>query len=95
MLIVAVEFRVNPDKRETFTAMAKALTPPTLAEEGCLFFEFWADLDNTGRFTVLEGWESEQHLEAHRDTPHVAVFREASAELGLENMDIRRYPVCK
>lgn len=93
MLIVAVEFRVTPDKCEAFAEMAKALTSPTLAEDGCRFFEFWADLDNTGRFTALESWESEQHLEEHRNTPHVAEFREASADLGLESMDIRRYPV--
>jgi len=94
MLIVAVEFRVTQDKREAFAVVAKALTPPTLAEDGCLFFEFWPDLDNTGRFTVLEGWEGERHLDAHRDTPHVAVFREASAELSLESMDIKCFPVC-
>ena len=93
MLIVTVEFRVTPDRCKAFAAMAKALTPPTLAEDGCHSFECWADLDNTGRFTVLEGWESEQHLDAHQSTPHVAIFREASAELGLDSMDIRRYPV--
>ena len=93
MLIVAVEFRVTPDKVEAFTSMAKALTGPTLAEDGCHFFEFWADLDNTGRFTAFESWESEQHLEEHRNTPHVAAFREASAELGIEGMDIKRYAV--
>jgi len=78
MLIVAVEFRVTADKRQAFTAMAKALTSPTLTEDGYHFFEFRADLDNTGRFAPLESWESEHHLEEHRNTPHVAAFRETS-----------------
>lgn len=95
MLIVAVQFRVTPDKREAFADMAKALTVPALAEDGCHFFGFWADLDNTGRSTALEDWETAQHLEAHGNTPHAAVFREASADLGLESMEIKRYPLSR
>lgn len=91
MLIVAVEFRVTPDKRMTFAALARDLEGPTRQEDGCRFFEFWSDLDETGRFLVFEGWESMAHLEVHRETAHVAVFKSGATALGIESMEAQRW----
>jgi len=85
MLLVAVEFRVAPENRRRFGEAAAALTGPTGEEEGCLFFEFWSDLDGAGRFLVHEGWESAAHLERHRDTVHVAAFKASAGEI-IEGM---------
>jgi quinol monooxygenase YgiN len=91
MLIVAVEFRMAPDTRDAFLALARELTGPTRAEEGCDTFEFWGDLDDPGRFFLFEIWESERHLEAHRDTPHVAAFKAGIADLGLDAVETQRF----
>ena len=91
MLIIAGHFTVEPDKQEAFAAAAKELCAETLKEEGVSFYEFWADLDGSGRYSVLELWESEAHLEAHLETPHVKGFQARGEELGMGNVDIKRY----
>ena len=81
MLLVAVEFRVAPDHRTQFAESAAALTGFTREEPGCAFFEFWEDLDRSGRFLVYEGWNSAEDLVVHRQTPHVGAFKEALGAL--------------
>ncbi len=91
MLLIAGEFRVTPDKSEAFADLARTLSAATRREEGCDAFEFWADLDGSGRFGLFERWASPDHLLAHRETPHVAAFKEGMATLGIESVRIDRY----
>jgi len=90
MLLVAVGFRVSPERRADFEVLAGALQDATRREDGCRFFEFWSDLDGSGRYLAYEGWESPGHLVAHRGTPHVAAFKDGITELGVE-MHADRY----
>ena len=91
MLLVAVRFDVDPGRREEFEALAAEVSAATRAEDGCRCFEFWSDLDRSGRYLLAEGWESAGHLVAHRDTPHVARFKEALAGLGISSVATHRY----
>ncbi len=93
MIIIAGHFTVAPDKQEAFAAAAKELRAATLEEEGVHFYEFWADLDASGRYSVLELWDSEELLEAHLQTPHVKAFQAKGDEIGMENADLKRYVV--
>jgi quinol monooxygenase YgiN len=90
MLLVAVEFRVDPEDRTAFDALARRLQEASRREDGCRFFEIWSDLDRTGRYLAYEGWESPGHLVRHRETPHVARFKDGIGELGVA-MDANRY----
>jgi quinol monooxygenase YgiN len=90
MLLVAVEFRVSPGHRSEFETLAGALQEASRREDGCRFFEFWSDLDGSGRYLAYEGWESPGHLVAHRSTAHVAEFKDGIAALGAE-MRAERY----
>ena len=91
MLIIAGHFTVKPETQAAFAAAAKELAAETMKEDGVSFYEFWADLDGSGRYSVLELWESEEHLERHLETPHVKGFQARGDELGMENVDIKRY----
>jgi len=91
MLLVAVEFRVEPDRAGEFSDAARDLSDPTRRETGCRRFEFWADLEGSGRFLVFEEWAGADDLRAHRETPHVAAFREAVSGLGAEMVRVARY----
>ena len=91
MLIIAGHFTVVPGKEEAFAAAAKELRAETMKEDGVTFYEFWADLDGSGRYSVLELWENEEHLERHLQTPHVKAFQARGDELGMENVDLKRY----
>ena len=81
MIIVAGTVAVPPDRHEALAAAIAEITSPTRAEDGCLEFAFWADLEQRGRFHVFELWAAPEHLAAHRATPHLLAFRDARARL--------------
>ena len=91
MLVVAVEFEVASAGHARFIAAAKQMAAATRAESGCVFFEFWTDLDGDGRFHLFEGWKDPAALLSHRAEPHTAAFKEGLAGLGAEIVGVRRY----
>ena len=82
MLIVAGTIPVIPEKIEEAKAVATVMAKATQAEEGCLEYHFYSNVENPETFLVFERWESEAALAAHSDTPHMAEFRSKIAEFG-------------
>jgi len=93
MLIVAGPLSVSPEAHAAFLDAAAAVVPPTLAEDGCLEYAFWADPGRPGHFLVFEEWESEAHLDAHLQAPHLKAFQATLAKIGLRGAAVRRYLV--
>ena len=91
MMVVTGHFTVPPEEQQVFADAEP--TAGTLRDPGCLFCEFSTDLDGSGRFSVLEAWETEDHLDAHLFTPHLAAFRTRRAEIGMQDESINRYVV--
>lgn len=87
MLHVIARIDVLPGKMEEFTKLFKANVPNVLAEEGCYRYEPCVDLScelysgDENAFTVLETWESIEHLKAHLATAHMVKFAEDAASL--------------
>jgi quinol monooxygenase YgiN len=90
MIIVAGTFTVPPEQHEAMVEAIGDLVAPTRAESGCLDFEFWADLQQRGRFHVFELWAGEAPFAAHLATPHLGAFREARVRLGAQ-FSLRRF----
>ena len=77
--IVAAEGRAEALK-EAFAACARG----THAEEGCLTYALHQDNANPLHFVLLERWRSQEDLDAHMTTPHVAdLFAFAGTEGNL------------
>jgi len=93
MLIVAGPLFVDPEAHAAFLDAAATVVPPTLAEDGCLEYAFWADPGRPGHFLVFEEWESEAHLDAHLRAPHLKAFQATLAKIGLRGAAVRRYLV--
>jgi len=91
MIVAAATFSVPPDRHEALVRAALEITTPSRAEEGCVEYEFWADLQQPGRFHVFEAWATQEAFERHLGTPHLKAFREARARLGVLSFDLHRY----
>lgn len=81
MIHVVAYREVLPGCMEKFLKILMENLPNVLAEEGCLRYEpcFDAaegpDADKTGTgITFVETWESEEHLQAHLKTAHMAAY---------------------
>jgi quinol monooxygenase YgiN len=93
MLVIAGHIRIDPSKREAATAAAVDVMEATRREKGCLAYTFSADLHDEGLIHIFEEWESQDALDAHFKSPHMANFQKAIPNLGVKEMKIRRYEV--
>ena len=90
MIHVVADLRATPGNREKLVEAFKALLPEVYAEEGCIYYEpatgVSAGLDpepdvDEDVVTMIERWESVEHLKVHLDAPHMHAFREKNAGL--------------
>ena len=93
MLVIAGHIRIDPAKREAAVAAADDVMEATRREKGCLAYTFSADLHDEGLIHLFEEWDSQDALDAHFKTPHMATFQAAIPGLGVKEMKIRRYEV--
>jgi len=82
MLAMWVKVRVKPEARERFL---QAIEVDALGSErdepGCLCFNVLHDLQDPNVYYFFEVYRDEAALEAHRATPHYAVWRAAADTL--------------
>ena len=95
LLIVAGDIEIDPAHRDRATEAATRMMAATRQEEGCLEYTIAADIDDAGRFVILEKWASPAALEAHFATPHMAEFQGAMAGLGIRRLDVKRYEIAR
>lgn len=90
MIHVVATLTIDPTRREDFLSAFAALTPLVRAEEGCLEYGLTEDqptdipvqqLVGDAAVVVVEKWESVPHLEAHLAAPHMAAYREQTADI--------------
>ena len=63
----------------------------TLAEDGCSVYAYSEDLLSPGLIHIAETWRDMDALKAHFKAPHIAVWREASAALGIHDRDLSMF----
>ena len=82
MIHVVARMELNPGCQEEMLAIMKDLVPVVRAEDGCITYNPCLDKDGNEIFlTIVEAWESEEHLKAHLDSTHMAEYREAVKDL--------------
>lgn len=89
MINVVATVQVREGKRSEFIDLFKTIVPLVKAEKGCIEYfpaiDFPTDLPpqemNENDVTILEKWESMDHLMAHMATPHMAEHMEKEKDL--------------
>ncbi|MGA1198815.1 MAG: putative quinol monooxygenase [Candidatus Latescibacterota bacterium] len=85
MIHVIATIEVVPGKRDEFIGHFNDNVPNVLAEDGCLAYGPTVDLETDlavqiplrdNVVTIVEQWESLDHLKAHIVAPHMATYRE-------------------
>ena len=88
MIIVVGQFRLPANRMdEARPAMAKVMLA-TRAEAGCVQYNYAEDVLDPGLIRVSELWQSRAQLMAHMQTPHMALWIEERAGLGLTERSI-------
>jgi quinol monooxygenase YgiN len=96
MIHVLASIQVKAEAKRAFIELFKANVPNVLAEAGCLEYQPTIDAEtdlptqqcNPSLITVIEKWESLDHLKAHLEAPHMQTFREAATDY-IENVELK------
>ncbi len=68
MLIRIVRMTFQPDKVEEFRTIFIESKEKIRAREGCEYLELWQDIHQPEVFVTHSHWQSEDHLNAYRDS---------------------------
>lgn len=97
MIHVIATIDLKPNSREAYLPVLQKNVANVKAEEGCLAYEPAVDIDSglpaqgmvrENVVTIVEAWESLEHLVAHLKTPHMAAYRDAVADY-VENVSVQ------
>ena len=90
-VIVIGQFRIPAQRMPEARPLMAKVMQATRAEDGCIEYNYAEDVLDPGLIRVSEVWASRPHLDAHFKTPHMAVWAQERAELGLTGRDIKIY----
>lgn len=93
MLVIHAEIRVAPGEVETVAAFARPMCEKSEAEEGCHLYAFSVDVSEENLVRITEEWESQEALDAHFQTPHMADFQAGMAGLAGPSVKAMKFMV--
>jgi len=97
MIHVIATIELKPSCKEAYLKVLHDNVKNVKAEAGCLAYEPALDIDSglpvqgalrESVVTIVEAWESLEHLVAHLKTPHMAAYRDAVADY-VENLSVQ------
>ena len=93
MITKWIQFRVAEDSASDFRAELSKIESASRAEAGCVHYAAFQSTDTPALFTVLESWEGAEVFEAHRQSAHIAAFKERCAEMIEEKSGLSLEPL--
>ena len=91
MLLIAGTLRVQADARDAVVAALIDMNAESAKEDGCISYDFSADLVDPTLFHLFEEWESQAHLDAHGASVHMGIFQQTLVNLGSMERSIFIY----
>jgi len=93
MIVLDVKFNLKDGCLDQAVAAMKEVAAETLQENGCAEYRFALPFEDGLPIVLFEEWESQEALNAHFETTHLAAFRAKMEEVLSEPPVIRRYVV--
>ncbi|MGI4750120.1 MAG: putative quinol monooxygenase [Janthinobacterium lividum] len=88
MLTVIAKVTAKTDQIDTIKAALESVLEPVRSEEGCLLYDLHQDIKDKNIFFFYENWDSLEHLEKHRMTPHMVHLGEMIKDLLENHMEV-------
>jgi quinol monooxygenase YgiN len=79
-VVLVVGLRARPKQEKKVLELVLDTRKATLAENGCLAFEFHQSKADAGLFFVYQVWVDDAAVEAHLRAPHIEEFRKRAPE---------------
>lgn len=88
MLNVIAKVTAQVDQTETVKAALNSVLESVRSEEGCLSYDLHQDIKDKNIFFFYENWDSLEHLEKHRMTPHMVELGHQIKDLLEKHMEV-------
>ncbi len=87
-VVVVVVAQAKPGQGDAALAAFAEVAVPTHAEEGCIRYALHRSDSDPDQIVLVERWASRGALDEHLATPHLAEFRQGSADLWAGPMTV-------
>jgi quinol monooxygenase YgiN len=87
MIVVTGRLRIAPENRERFVSIATEMCSRSREEDACSAYRVYADLEQDGRYVIVEQWADDAGLQAHFREPHTGAFMSELPSLLAEPPD--------
>ena len=81
---LVIQIYIRPDSDAKFEAAATKAAKASLADEGCLAYEFHRDLEKQGHYALIERWTGLAALRKHLEKSHTKQILAIFGELGTK-----------
>ena len=93
MLLIVGTVRLPAANLAAARPVMREMVEASRREPGCIEYSYAEDLLDPGLIRVTELWSSQQALEGHFASPHLARWRAAWTDLGIGERSLRSYQV--
>jgi quinol monooxygenase YgiN len=93
MIVVAGTIELDPSKLAEAKKSAVWMMAETRKEPGNISYVFSSSFEDDGIVHVFEEWESQEALDFHFKTPHMAEFQKQMGGFGIKGMQVQKYQV--
>jgi quinol monooxygenase YgiN len=90
-ILVTGTIDLDPANRDAFAAACQQLMAATHQEAGCEHYSFSADLDDPGRFHISERWSTQEEMDAHSASDHLAAFMGQLGGFGVRGASLTKW----
>lgn len=91
MLVLNVFFNVKQQAEEEFVNLLRYMVVESNKESGCRLYQLYRNTADPLSYTLIEHWESQEHLDAHAKTEHWKRFDATVAEYLNSNYEVHLY----
>lgn len=81
MITKKINLTAKVGKESELETLLKEMVVESKPEAGCVTYELYQQKTALGEFFLIEIWESDAHLDAHKLTPHFMKFKQLAPEL--------------
>lgn len=74
MIVVVGRVRTDEDRRAELVRIGQRVAAASRQEPGCIGYQLCQDSEDADAFVFVEQWETDEALQAHFRTPHIAEF---------------------
>lgn len=95
MIVVVGRVRTDAKKRSELVRIGQAVAEASRAEAGCISYRLYQDTENANDFVFVEEWESDEALQHHFATPHIAEFMRSIPATIVAPPDVKFHTVAR